>query len=288
MSTDSPTPLQPRSRRALQIAGLLSLLLVAVILNSLLQGGSESPFNPNPVAAAAERTQKVPGMRMTLTMRISTESAPAVNISGSGVYNGEENLGQFTYHMSGAQSPVQEFDAVTSEDAWYFRYPQLASKMPEGKEWLKLEGFPGQSDISKVSEGPQSSLQILAGAGSVQRLDQAEVRGVPTTRYQVSMSAAGIVKALRSQGKDELAEEVESTPAAGPTQGEVFIDDHGMLRRMNMTSTVISDGKAVTTELHTDIFDFGIHPSIQIPDDSQVFDLSPVLEEQLDKLGQSS
>jgi hypothetical protein len=226
-------------------------------------------------------------MRMTLTMRISTESAPPVSISGSGVYNGEENLGQFTYRMSGAQSPAQDFDAVTSEDAWYFRYPQLASKMPEGKEWLKLEGFPGQSDISKVSEGPQSSLQILAGAGSVHRLGQAQVRGVPTTRYQVSMSAAGIVKALRSQGKDELAEEVESTPAAGPTQGEVFIDDHGMLRRMNLTSTVISDSKTITTEIHTDIFDFGIHPSIQIPDDSQVFDLSPVLEEHL-KLGQSS
>lgn len=287
MSPDSPTSLQPLSRRALQLAGLLSLLLVAVILNSLLQGGSESPFNPNPVAAAAERTQEVPGMRMTLTMRISTESAPTVSISGSGIYNGEENLGQFTYHLSGAQNPAQDFDAVTSEDAWYFRYPQLASKMPEGKEWLKLEGFPGQSDISKVSEGPQSTLQILAGAGSVQRLGQAQVRGVPTTRYRVSMSAAGILEALRSEGKDELAEEVEKTPMTGPTQGEVFIDDHGMLRRMDMTSTVVSDGKTVTTEIHSDLFDFGIHPNIQIPDDSRVFDLSPVLEEHL-KLGQSS
>jgi hypothetical protein len=33
--SDSPTPLQPLSRRALQLAGLLSLLLVAVIVNSL-------------------------------------------------------------------------------------------------------------------------------------------------------------------------------------------------------------------------------------------------------------
>jgi hypothetical protein len=288
LSTDAPTPLQPLSRRALQLAGLLSLLLIAVIANSLLDQGSESPFNPNPVAAAAERTQEVPGMRMTLTMRVSTESAPPVTIGGSGVYNGEENLVQFTYHMTNPQGTPLEFDAVMGEGAWYFRYPQLASKMPEGKEWLKFEGLPGQSDMSKVGESPQSSLQMLAGVGSVQRLGRARVRGVPTTRYRVTMSSAGIVKALRSEGKDELAEEVETTPMAGPSHGEVFIDQHGMLRRMSMVTTVIADGKKVTTEMHGDLFDFGIHPDIQLPADSRVFDLSPIVEEKLETLGQSS
>ena len=288
MPTDSPTPLQPVARRALQLAGLLSLLLIAVVVNSLLQGGSESPFNPNPVAAAAERTQQVPGMRMTLTMRVSTKSAPPVTISGDGAYNGEENLAQFTYRMTNPQGAPMEFDALLGEGAWYFRYPQLASKMPEGKEWLKLEGLPGQSDMSKVGESPQSSLQMLAGAGSVQRLGRARVRDVPTTRYRVTMTAAGIVEGLRSEGKDELAEAMETTQLAGPVHGEVFIDSHGMLRRMSTVTTVIADGKTVTTELHSDLFDFGIHPHIQSPDDSQVFDLSPALEEQLGTLGQSS
>lgn len=280
--------MRPLSRRALQLAGLLSLLLVAVIVNSLLRSGSESPFNPNPVAAAAEKTQEVPGMRVVLTMRIGTESEPPVNVTGSGAYNSEENLVQFSYRMTSAQNPPLNFDAVLGEGAWYFRYPAFASKMPEGKEWLKFEGLPGQSDMSKFGEGPQSSLQILAGAGSVQRLGRAQVRGVATTRYRVSMTAAGIVKALHAEGKNELAEEVESTQMSGPSRGEVFIDQHGMLRRMNMTSTVIADGKAVTTEMHTDLFDFGIHPNVQLPDDSQAYDLSPILEERLEKLGQSS
>jgi hypothetical protein len=287
LSADSPTPLQPISRRALQIAGLLSLLLVAVVVNSLLQSGSESPFNPNPVAAAAERTQEVPGMRMTLTMQISTEAAPPVNISGSGVYNGENNLAQFSYHATGTQGTPLEFEALMGEDAWYFHYPQFAGKLPEGKEWVKLEGLPGQSDMSKVGS-PQSSLQILAATGSVQRLGQARVRGVPTTRYRVSMTAAGIIKGLRSEGKDELAEEFESAQLAGPARGEVFIDRHGMMRRMNMATTAIADGKTVTTEIHSDLFDFGIHPNVQLPTDSQVYDLSPMLEGKLEKLGQSS
>ncbi len=285
MSPDAPTPLQPVSRRALQLAGVLSLLLIAVVVNSLLHGGSDSPFNPNPVAAAAERTQEVPGMRMTLTMRVSTESAPPVTVSGGGVYNGEENLGQFTYHLIGPQGMPQQFDAVMGEGAFYFRYPQIASKLPEGKEWLKIEGLPGQSDLSKPSESPQSSLQMLAAAGSVQRLGQARVRGVSTTRYRVTMTAAGIVENLRSQGRDELAEAVEANQMVGPMHGEVFIDRHKLTRRMNLTSTVIADGKTVTTELHTDLFDFGIHPHIQLPDDSQVFDLNAA---QLEQLGQSS
>lgn len=282
MSADSPTPLQPLSRRALQIAGLLALLLIAVVLNSLLNQGSESPFNPNPVAAAAEKTQEVPGMRMTLRMQVSTESAPPQTITGSGVYNGEDNLAQFSYRVTNPAGAPMAFDALLGEDAWYLRYPQFASKMPAGKEWIKLEGLPGQSDMSKVGESPQSSLQVLAGAGSVQRLGPAQVRGVATTRYRVVMTQAGIIKALRSEGKDELAEALETTPMAEPTRGEVFIDHHGMLRRMNTVSTVVADGKPVTTDLHSDLFDFGIHPSIQLPADSRVLDLGSALEEKLE------
>ncbi|MGN6253815.1 MAG: hypothetical protein ACTHO8_02380 [Solirubrobacterales bacterium] len=281
----NPTSPNPLSRRALQLAGVLSLLLIAVVVNSLLHSGSDSPFNPNPVAAAAERTQETPGMRMTMTMRIDTESAPATTLSGGGVYNGEEHLADFTYHLTTPQGARMEFEAIAGEGAWYFRYPQFASKLPEGKEWLKIEGLPGQSDESKFGESPQSSLQMLAGASSVRRLGKVRVRGVSTTRYRVTMTAANIVEALHAEGKDELAEIMETTQMVGPSHAEVFIDSHGMLRRMNTVTTVVADGKNVTTKLHSDLFDFGIHPNVQPPDDSQVLDLSP---EQLEKLGQSS
>lgn len=249
-------------------------MLVAVAVNSLLNQAGDSPFNPNPVAQAAERTQEVPGMRMTMTMRVSTESAPPVTVSGGGVYNGRENLAQLSYQVPGALGVPMHIEAIAGEEAWYLRSPQLASKLPEGKEWLKLEGLPGQSDLSKVGESPQSTLQVLAGAGSVQRLDQVQVRNVPTTRYRVTLTAEGILKSLRDQGKDELAEQIETTQMVGPAHAEVFIDRHGMLRRMNMTTRVIANGKHATTTVHMDLFDFGIHPNIQVPADSQVYDAS--------------
>jgi hypothetical protein len=283
--------LEPLSRRLLQTAGALSLLLILVVLNSLLNGnGAESPFNPNPVAAAAQRTEEVPGMRMNLTMRFTTESAPPTTVTGKGTFNGEDNLAEFAYNgaVDGRQ---MEFDAVLGEDAWYFRYPQLASRMPDGKEWIKLEGFPGQEDLSSPGVGsPDESLGMLRANGGVRRLGHAKIGRVQTTRYQVTMSPEDLVQGLHAQGKDELAEQVEQAipQMVGPVHAEVFITPNGMLRRMRTVSTVLADGKAVTTELRANLFDYGIHPDIQVPDDSQVLDLGSELEEKLDALGQAS
>jgi hypothetical protein len=284
------TELEPLSRRLLQAAGVLSLLLILVVLNSLLDTGGESPFNPNPVAAAAERTAAVPGMRMKMTMTIDTEAAGPTTIVGKGAYNGESNLAEIAYSASSPQGEQLDFDAVLGEDAWYFRYPQFAAQMPEGKEWVKLEGFPGQKEMSAPGVGsPDESLQMLRVTGAVQRLGQAKIGKTQTTHYRVTMTAAGIVNGLRSQGKDELAEQVESSAAemVGPVHAEVFVTKAGMLRRMQLVSATLADGHAVTTTIQADLFDFGIKPDVRIPEDSQVLDISPLLESKLDELGQA-
>lgn len=281
-------PLEPLSVKLLQMAGVLSVLLVLVVLNSLLNtSGGESPFDPNPVAAAAQRTEEVPGMRMNLTMRFTTEGSPPTTISGHGIFNGEDDLAEFTYSAAGNGRQMQ-FDAILGEDAWYFRYPQLAGRMPEGKEWIKLEGFPGQEDLSSPGVGsPDETLGLLRANGDVHRLGHAKIGGVRTTRYRVSMPAAGIAQSLRDQGKDELAEAFEQAQAhvqiVGPVRSEVFITPNGMLRRMRTVTTALADGKSVTTEIRADLFDYGIHPRIVVPDDSHVLD-----QGQMEALGQPS
>jgi hypothetical protein len=275
--------------RLLQGAGFLSLLLILVVVNSLLNdNGGESPFNPNPVAAAAQRTEEVPGMRMNLRMRFTSESSPPTTITGKGTFNGEDNLTEFTYDAV-ADGQQMKFDAVLGEDAWYFRYPQFASRMPEGKEWIKLEGFPGQEDLSSPGVGsPEESLGMLRANGGVRRLGRTKIGGVKTTRYRVTMSPELLVERLRAQGKDELAEQLEETDTqiVGPVHAEVFIAQSGFLRRMRTVTTVFSDGKTVTTEIRADLFDYGIHPVIQIPEESQVLELGPELEEAMEGMSQ--
>lgn len=274
--------------KLLQGAGVLSLLLILVVVNSFLNhSGGESPFNPNPVAAAAQRTEEVPGMRVSMRMRFTTESGPPSTVTGTGTFNGEDNLGEFTYNAA-VNGQQMRFDAVMGDDAWYFRYPQFASRMPEGKEWVKLEGFPGQEDLSSPGvDSPDESLGMLRANGSVQKLGRTKIGRVQTTRYRVTMTGAQVVKALHAQGKDELAEQIEKTQSeiVGPVHAEVFITQGGMLRRMRTVTTVMADGKPVTTEMRADLFDYGIHPDIQIPDDSRVLELDP---EQMEALGQAS
>jgi hypothetical protein len=214
-----------------------------------------------------------------------------VTVTGSGVYNGESNLAEATYSGTTTQGQGIEFSAILGEEAWYFRYPQFADKMPEGKEWVKLEGFPGQKDIGSPGvASPDESLAMLRATGPVKRLGEAKIGGAQTTRYSVLMTTEQIAGALRSQGKDELAEQLETVDSQiiGPVRAEVFIAESGMLRRMRIASTEVSDGKTISVTMRMDFFDFGIEPAIQIPDDSQVYDLSPLLEEQLDALGQAS
>ncbi|MGN6257362.1 MAG: hypothetical protein ACTHN3_06395 [Solirubrobacterales bacterium] len=281
--------LEPLSQRALQAAGFLSLLLILVVVNSLLNSGGASPFNPNPVAAAAERTAQVPGMRIDMTLTMGTESG-LVTVTGKGAYNGETNLAEVSYDANSSGKRM-EFDAILGESAWYFRYPQLAGRMPEGKEWMKLEGFPGQKEMSTPGVvSPEESLQMLRGSGAVRRLGRVRIGHVQTTRYRVTLTAGEIAKGLRAQGKDELAEELErvAPEMVGPVRSEVFVDRHGVVRRMRMASTSLSDGRPVTTKMQMDLFDFGIKPDVQVPDDSRVYDLTPLLEEKLEALGQAS
>jgi hypothetical protein len=283
--------LEPLSRRALQVAGVLSLLLILVVLNSLLNSGGESPFNPNPVAAAAERTAEVSGMRIDMTIRMESESPAPITVTGNGVYNGEDNLAEVTYNGIDVEGQQLKADAILGEDGWYFRYPQLVGKMPEGKEWIKVAGFPGQKDLSAPTvASPTESLQMLRGSGSVRRLGSTKIGHAQTTRYRVTQTAAELTETLRSQGKDELAETVEDASAQiiGPVQSEVFIAQSGVVRRMRVTTTTAADGKTVTTKMRMDFSDFGVKPNILIPDDSRVYDLTPQIEEGLDQLGQAN
>lgn len=282
--------LEPLSVRALQAAGVLSLLLILVVVNSFLNSGAESPLNPNPVAAAAERTADAPGMRFRVTATVRTEAGSAGSVTGEGAYNGEDNLASVTYRATANGSPM-EFDAILGEDAWYFRYPQFAAKMPEGKEWVELQGLTGQKDMSTPGVGnPDEELQILRDAGTVRRLGPTRVGHAKTTHYRVTMTVLEIVDGLRAEGKDELAEALEDVSAhvVGPVRMDVFISRNGTLRRMRTATTVTSNGHTATTVVQMSFFDFGIKPSIAVPDNSQVYDITPQLEEGLDPLGQAS
>jgi hypothetical protein len=277
--------------KLLQAAGVLSLLLMLVVVNSLLNSnGGESPFNPNPVAAAAEQTREVPGMRIEITMHVVGSTDGSVTITGNGAFSGDADLGEFSFAATTPKGKVQ-FDAILGESAWYFRYPQFGDQLPEGKEWLKLEGLEAQKQKDEMGiESPDELLEAVGAGGSVERVGRVKVRGAQTTRYRVMLSPEEALEILRAQGKTESAEQLESGSAqfAGPIQADAFVDRRGILRRVITSSTFTVEGQTISSKAHMDFFAFGIEPDIQVPDDSDAYDMSPMLEEGMDALGQAN
>lgn len=83
------------SRRLLQLAGVLAVLLMVTVVFAWLHGGNEVSLNP--IAQAAARTQEASGGRTSfhVILQGGSQSHP-VATSGTGVFNGVTNRSQMT------------------------------------------------------------------------------------------------------------------------------------------------------------------------------------------------
>ncbi len=279
--------LKPLSLRALQAAGALSLLLILVVANSLLHS-SENPLNP--VAAAAERTEGVDGLRFAMRIRTSSEARPPKIEHGSGALNLQTKLGLVHYSGETSDGTRTQVDMVVGEDGIYLRSPQLRGRLPEGKEWAKMDPSLLTGKDSLPAESPDGSLGMLSVNDRVHRAGHGRVRGLRVSRYVSSFEIGDVAAALRAKGEDELAEQCEksSSQVVGPVHAEAFVDARGLVRRVHIRMTTTASGTPETVESTTDFFDFGARPDIQVPPEDLVFDMTPVLEKQREALGQSS
>lgn len=276
----SQPPLEPLSRRLLALAGVLSALLILVAVNAWVRGDSNNPLNPNPIAAAAERAQRVSGIRMSMT---AVYTYPGIGKTASMVAEGAINGTTELSSMHGklrVPAPVGEvpFDGIGDADSFYMRSPLLAASLPPGKEWLLIE--PDLDGIDEVGLDSNSSadgqLKMLENAGGeIEEIGTEAVRGVETTRYRGTVSFARFADHLRSEGKDRAADLYSRLAKdVGRDIGvEAWIDERGVLRQMRSTMSMLGEDGAVamTMDMRVTFFDFGATPNISLPDESVTY-----------------
>lgn len=101
-------------------------------------------------------------------------------------------------------------------------------------------------------------------SGAVETLGEETVRGVPTTRYRLTLDLARLIETASEQQRAQLREELEGRERkTAPV--EVSIDDVGLARRIRF----VIDGDPVSI----DFFDFGIAVDVQAPPAAEVEDL---------------
>jgi len=277
----SPDPL---SRRLLRIAVLLSVLLLAVLANAALHGGGES-FNP--IAAAAVRTQAAPGARTTIEA-IYTSSALAQPIvaHGSGAYNSRMGRSQTTLEVPTATG-TERIVSVGDPRTVYMRSATISAGLPADRPWLGFQPWLGRSaSTALVGNGTGNQLEMMrAVASDVDAVGEEPVRNVPTRRYRGSIGLDSYSQLLREEGKVASAHQYERLAKLmpEPVEVEAWIDEARMVRRLRVSMTLPAEpGHApVTVDMRIDLFDFGLAPSVKLPDTEEVFDSTPLVRAEL-------
>ena len=254
---------------------MLSVLLLLVLANSFLNsGGGEGPLEFDPVAAAAERTEKCPGMRLSARVTYDFPALPRpISGGGTGVYNAKTERSRFTLDLQGPTGETMRFVEINDGDVKYEGGSLVERRLPPGKEWVRTDESQDPDDEPSLSI--DDSLAMLDSSGKPQLVAREPIDGRMTRRYRSEIQIHDLVDILRGQGRDEEAdafEEIEGVAAAG-ISAEAWIDRRQMLRRVRMVMPMPAGepgNPPVTVDMQMDFFDFGAEPAIQLPDPDSV------------------
>lgn len=262
-------PLQPLSRRLLRLAGVLSVALILVVANSLLRS-EEDPFNP--VAEAAEQAEALPGARFSFYVVFSSPAFPQpVTGSGSGIVNAQTEHARMRMRIASPTGPVNLL-MLSDGEYNYTTGPSITPELPPGKKWLRTVS--DQED--ETSADFDQSLRMLSSSGKVEMLGHQSISGKTTRHYRAQIPLSTFIDLLREEGKNEAVEAYESVAGSIPTgiSAEVWIDRKNLLRRLRVVMPTPGDpgDPAATVDMRMDLFGYGAHPDIQLPDADSVVD----------------
>jgi hypothetical protein len=285
-----------RGRRA-AVAATLAAAAVAAVTAGCGGGSTSSALSLDPVAAAATKTQDAGAARIRFALAMSglAMQGKTIRLHGTGAIDGTSAEMSFRLpSMAGQLGPslgklgnasLKEVALEENGDyVMYLRLGFLASQLPAGKQWIKLDlsklGKSAGLDLGKLMSGsqlqPSDLLSMLkAEGGSVRKLGPATIDGVATTQYRVKVDMA---KALQSKG---LTSPLLSGMAAKmkTVSENVWIGKDGLVRRIALAYGLGQPGLHLGMTMN--LYDYGAHVTIAAPPSSAVFDATQLAQQGL-------
>ena len=274
-----------------------AFVIVAVaIVSAGCGGGSSSALSLDPVAAAATKTQNAGAARIRLDMAFSGHGK-SVKMHASGAMDGTSvemgfklrsllGLAGMPRAMKSKLSHGTMQEVALEQDGDYVIYikvPFLASQLPGGRSWIKLDvsklGKSAGVDLDKLMSGsqlqPTDLLSALKADGAkVHELGSATIDGTATTHYRVTINMA---KALESKGLTSPLLRSAATQMKSIDEN-VWIGNDGLVRRVAFVYGMPQGGSAQMT---MDLYDYGAHVDIATPPSSQAFDMTQLAQQGL-------
>jgi hypothetical protein len=283
-----------RGRRA----GIAVAFVLAVVVGvaSGCGGGSKSALALDPVAAAATKTQSAGAARIRFSMAIKVPQlrGKTFQIRGTGAIDGTSGKMTFDFgsllQRAGIPAGRSMTEIFLQEDGDFVVYldlgPALASRIPGGKQWIKLDvsklGKSAGIDLNQLMSGsqlqPSDLLSMLKSENAqIRKVGQATVDGTATTHYHVVLNMAQALK-VRGLSSPMLA----AVAAQMPTLPEdVWIGKDGLVRRIKFSIATHEQGRSVQVAMAMDLYDYGASVSIAAPPASDVFDATEFAQQGL-------
>ena len=168
----------------------------------------------------------------------------------------------------------------------YLDLGALASQIPGGKQWLKLDvsklGKAEGLDLDQLLSGsqlqPADLLSMLKTEGAkVSKVGPATIGGVATTRYHVTVNMAEALEArgLSSPMLAGMAAQLPDVPE------DVWIGKDGLVHRIKLAFSMQHQGKQVQMAMAMDLYDYGAQVTIAAPPAGDVFDATQLAQQGL-------
>ncbi|HZT84859.1 MAG TPA: hypothetical protein VE984_05495 [Gaiellaceae bacterium] len=292
-----------RGRRA-GIAAALAIAVASAATAGCGGGSTSSALSLDPVAAAATKSQQAGAARIRFALAVRSPQLPgkSLQMRASGGMDGSSGeltfaLGSLIRQMglpSGAvpgATMSQLAHATMKEIALeqggdfviYMRLGFLASQLPGGKQWIKLDlsklGKSAGVDLGSLLSGsqlqPSDVLGMLRSEGArIEKLRSATIDGTATTHYRVTIDPA---KALASKG---LTSPLFQSFAAGMPKipENVWIGKDGLVRRVQLSYGLAHAGHRAHVDMTMDVYDYGAKIAIAPPPSGAVFDATQLAQ----------
>ncbi|MCP3934068.1 MAG: hypothetical protein GY708_01715 [Actinomycetia bacterium] len=265
----------------MKIRLIISLLAVLVFTASCDGGSGDAsadPFADLPVVeldgtdamliAAVDRTNEVSSYRFAMLMSLSMPlfDMDELRIEADGTLDMRSGEGRFVIDMSSMLESVPaeatemfgdgKVEVRTVGSVAYMKFPAMAQMMGSSSEWV---AFPADltgdavGSMGLAFEDPAMIMEDLRAATSVTELRRQTIGEIETTMFEIEL-------------------DTEQIDPLGLVSGDmpllVWIDDHGVLRRIEVQFDMMGMTGGVVVEL----FDFGVEVDVEAPSDYMTID----------------
>lgn len=263
---------------------LLAMLVLPVLAFVAAGCGSGGALALDPVASAATKTQQAGTYAFDFTASMHVLGKPLA-FSGSGQVDAANGALDMTMDLGSLlPASLTQGAAATAEvrlvdKVAYVNLPFLASRLPSGKSWLKLDlgALAGTAGLGSVDQAdPQQYLQQLLASKNTQKVGTDTIGGEQMTHYRTTIDPSARLGDLPANVRAQARKALQQLGTKG-IPADVWVDSNGLLRRESVS---LAFGKALqgaTMSMTMNLHDFGTAVTVSAPPADEVFDATSLL-----------